>query len=145
MSPAACHTLHHHANASILFSFHFLFWHQSKIPHLLKFIKTVDSAKRHCNALLWLRLISNAAGLLLLTSQTTHCDSTILQASHHRVRLWHATKEIYQDLSDSSLHSDPIHLFPGQQQLYASSGVTYLNIPAVCFRCRLLCMKSRIE
>ncbi|KAL3138592.1 hypothetical protein ABBQ32_006359 [Trebouxia sp. C0010 RCD-2024] len=33
-------------------------------------------------------------------------------ASHHRVRLWHATKEIYQDLSDNSAHSDPIHLFP---------------------------------
>ena len=37
----------------------------------------------------------------------------VAQASHHRVRLWHATKEIYQDLSDSTVHSDPIHLFPG--------------------------------
>lgn len=37
-----------------------------------------------------------------------------MQASRHRVRLWHATKEIYRDLSDNSAHSDPIHLFPGQ-------------------------------
>lgn len=52
----------------------------------------------------------------VLTSHQTQFSFgiAVVQASHHRVRLWHATKDIYQDLSDSSTHSDPIHLFPGQ-------------------------------
>ena len=44
-----------------------------------------------------------------------------LQASNHRVKLWHATKETYQDLSDNQTQSDPIHLFPGGLQIYHSA------------------------
>lgn len=68
-------------------------------------------------------LVSNhltAGDLMMLYSLPQHyvhlisakLPKRISQASHHRVRLWHATKEIYQDLSDNSAHSDPIHLFP---------------------------------
>lgn len=39
--------------------------------------------------------------------------STELQAKHHRVRLWHATKEVYEGLTQTAHHSDSIHLFPG--------------------------------
>ncbi|DBB00196.1 TPA: hypothetical protein ACH3X1_014026 [Trebouxia sp. C0004] len=68
-------------------------------------------------------LVSNhltAGDLMMLYSLPRHyihlisakLPERISQASHHRVRLWHATKDMYQDLSDSSAHTDPIHLFP---------------------------------
>lgn len=68
-------------------------------------------------------LVSNhltAGDLMMLYSLPQHyihlisakLPERISQANHHRVRLWHATKEMYQDLTDSSAHADPIHLFP---------------------------------
>ena len=41
----------------------------------------------------------------------------LLQAKHHRVRLWHATKEVYMDLTDNTQYTNPIHLFPGNQSI----------------------------
>lgn len=68
-------------------------------------------------------LVSNhltAGDLMMLYSLPQHyvhlisakLPERISQAHHHRVKLWHATKEIYGDLTDSTAHSDPIHVFP---------------------------------
>lgn len=68
-------------------------------------------------------LVSNhltAGDLMMLYSLPQHyvhlisakLPKRISQANHHRVRLWHATKDIYQDLADSSEHTDSIHVFP---------------------------------
>ena len=73
--------------------------------------------KLQCKALLWPEAhqqLKMFVSLCFCMSSVIHLGSAVVQASHHRVRLWHATKEIYQNLSDSSVHSDPIHLFPGQ-------------------------------
>lgn len=68
-------------------------------------------------------MVSNhltAGDLMMLYSLPQHyvhlisakLPERISQASNHRVKLWHATKETYQDLSDNPTQSDPIHLFP---------------------------------
>ena len=38
----------------------------------------------------------------------------LLQARNHRVRLWHATRQIYDQLADSTQYTESVHLFPGE-------------------------------
>eukprot|EP00891_Asterochloris_glomerata_P006077 jgi/Astpho2/6077/Aster-04024 len=36
----------------------------------------------------------------------------ISKAQNHRVRLWHATRQIYDELADSTQYTESVHLFP---------------------------------
>ena len=41
----------------------------------------------------------------------------LMQAQNHRVRLWHATRHIYDRLADSTQYTESVHLFPGEAML----------------------------